>query len=153
MIQRRTFSTLTHSICLATIVMLFGAIPGLCQSNPIAHFVAPKYPPLARQIMISGQVTLQLQLKADGAIAEVLEKQSTHPLFSQEAKDVIRKWRFHQTPADTHVAVVLYFSFSSVTRRDNPSTAVVVDFESHSIRVYVTTDGVPTVHPLGRADP
>jgi TonB family protein len=136
----------------AGILAFLSVMPALCQSNPIAHFVTPKYPPLARQIMVSGQVALQLQLASDGEITEVLEKHSAHPLFSQEAKEVVQKWRFHHTRDVHHVSVVFHFGFSGVTRRDNPSTVVAADFESHAIRVYVTTDGVTTVHPLGRVE-
>jgi TonB family protein len=113
----------------------------------ISRFVAPAYPALARQAMISGRVVMRVAVAADGKIDDVEEEASAHPLLSQEAKAATRQWLFEPHSRSRSVSVTVFFGFSGATREINPVTAVKADFAASSIRVYVTTDGVPTVRP------
>ena len=123
------------------------ATPAFSEGGFIAHFVAPSYPPLARQAMIAGQVVLRLSIAHDGEVLDVKDDASPHPLLLQEARDTVRQWQFHQWPRMRSVAVIVYFGLSGRTRDSNPRTVVKADFALSTIRVYVTTDGVPTVRP------
>lgn len=136
----------------ARCVAAFGGIMAvsalaLAQAGTLAHFVAPAYPLLARQAMISGQVVFRLSVASDGNILELKEEGTPHPLLSQEARATVRQWEFQARSRPHSVSVVIYFGFSGRTREVNPATAIKADFAASTIRVYVTTDGVPTVHP------
>lgn len=135
------FAKLLAVLCVAFVPPAHG------QAGGLAHFVAPAYPALARQTMISGQVVLRLYVGADGKIHEVKEEMSPHPLLTQEAKATVRQWEFQSWPRSHSVSVTVYFGFSGATRESNPITKVKADFAASTIRVYVTTDGVPTVRP------
>jgi len=113
------------------------------QVAQISHFVSPQYPPLARQAMISGQVTIKATVGEDGSVKDVSELSSAHPLLAQEAKLAIGEWKFHPGTAESKVTVVFYYGFSGNTRELNPKTTVKVDFEVGIIRVYITTDAFP----------
>lgn len=152
--MNHSFSRIVRRLsALGALFLLFGiAMPATCQNSGLAHFVAPNYPPLARNIMISGQVTLLLHITPDGQVAKIREEHATHALFGQTAQDVIRKWRFHHFHRAHDVTVAFYFSFSGETKRDNPSTVISADFDSHMIRVFVTTDGVPAHLPVTKQE-
>lgn len=121
--------------------------PAYCQDGSLAHFVAPSYPPIARQAMISGMVTLTLSVSREGAVTGVKEWTSGHGFLSDEAQSVVRQWRFHERQRSYSVGVTMYFSFSGTTREVNPKTSIKADFGPMSVRVFVITDAVPTSHP------
>ncbi len=58
--------------------------------------VVPVYPPLARQIRVSGTVVLRALIGTDGSIRE-LHLVSGHPLLAQAAIDAVRQWRYRPT--------------------------------------------------------
>ncbi len=133
---------------LVSIFLAFGFAPPVrAQVAQIAHFVSPIYPPLARQAMISGQVTLRADLAEDGTITSILEESSAHPLLAQHAKACVGEWKFQAGTHERRVSVVLYYGFSGTIRESNPVTTVKADFAGSTVRVYITTDPVPTVHP------
>lgn len=136
------FAKLVGVLCIA-----LASNPAHGQDVSLAHFVAPGYPALARQAMISGQVVLRLGVGADGKILEVRDEASSHQLLTQEVKTTVREWEFQPRLRAYSVSVTVYFAFSGTTREYNPRTVVKADFAASTIRVYVTTDGVPTVRP------
>jgi hypothetical protein len=117
------------------------------QDPCLARFVAPRYPPLARQAMIFGKVGLRLHVGTEGRVLEVREETSSHPLLLQEAKATVLQWEFRSGPRVQHVFVDFYFCFSGDIRQDNPTTTIKADFVGSMIRVFVTTDGVRATHP------
>lgn len=147
----RIFRSTSFTALLLCAWMIGMVTNGWAQEAQIAHFVAPSYPPLARQAMISGQVILQLTVDAKGAVKDtsvIAKDGSPHPLLVQEAKQCIQEWKFHAS-ANEHkvVGVVFYFGFSGTTRESNHRTRVTADFEGGAVRVFITTDGVRTIHP------
>jgi TonB family protein len=128
-------------------LLALGACPLFSQAGALAHFVAPLYPPLARQAMISGDVVLRLDVAPDGKIIELKGEASPHPLLLQEAKAAVRQWEFQEWPREHSVSVTIHFGFSGISRESTPTTLVKADFAASTIRVYVTIDGMPTVRP------
>jgi len=133
--------------CFALVFVLGIARASLAQSARIAHFVAPSYPPLARQTMVSGQVTLVANIDKDGSVASTSTGSSPNPVLLQEAKATLSEWKFEPSTAERRVTVVFYFGFSGTTRETDPKTSVKADFSESSVRVFITTDGFPTEHP------
>jgi TonB family protein len=123
------------------------ALPLDAQVAQIAHFVAPIYPPLARQAMIAGQVALKVTLSAEGDVAGITEESSAHPLLVQHAKASVSEWKFQAGSSGLKVSVILYYGFSGTTHEVNPNTVVKADFNASTIRVFITTDPATTVRP------
>ena len=65
------------------------------------HFVAPKYPPLAKQARIQSKV--ELRLTVDSESGEVLDAMvvSGHPLLRSSALDAAKQWRFKPKSVET----------------------------------------------------
>lgn len=59
----------------------------------LIHRIQPKYPSLARQARIQGQVSLRAIISHDGRI-ENLQVVNGHPLLVQAAIDAVRQWRY-----------------------------------------------------------
>jgi TonB family protein len=126
----------------------FGCVPrSHAQVSSIAHFVAPSFPPLARQTLISGQVTLTVTIDKGGSVTNVSEDRSAHPLLAQEAKACVRDWEFQPAASERKIAIIFYYGFSGNTREVDPKTTVKADFSDASVRVFITTDPAPTQHP------
>jgi TonB family protein len=128
--------------------LLLGAAAGAqAQVTNLEHFEAPAYPPLARQVQISGTVTLELDLAADGSVKAITARESPHPLLLQHAKAAVEKWKFNTETRERKATVSIHYDFTGETRDDNPRTTVKADFLGSLVRVIVTTDGVTTRHP------
>jgi TonB family protein len=145
----RKFGTLNIAVhvCFALVFALGIARASLAQTARIAHFVAPSYPPLARQTMVSGQVTLVANIGKDGSVANTSPSSSANQMLLQEAQATVSEWKFEPSTAERMVTVVFYFGFSGATRETNPKTSIKADFSESSVRVFITTDGVPAEHP------
>ena len=134
------------ALSLLAVVLVFGALSRVhAQLAQIAHFVSPPYPALARQAMISGQVTLKAAVDKEGSITAVSEESSAHPLLAQEAKASVKEWRFQSASRDRTISVIFYYGFSGTTKEFNPITTVKADFAGSTVRVFITTDASPTV--------
>lgn len=131
----------------SSFLLLIMASPILGESGTLARFVAPSYPPLARQAMISGTVGMTLTVGIDGKLDAVKVDSSTHPLLTQETESAVRQWEFHPWSRQRPVSVVVYFGFSGNTRENNPRTVIKAEFFLSTIRVFVTTDAFPAVMP------
>ncbi len=68
---------------------LFAGRPDL----PLVHLEPISYPPLARQVRISGTVVLQVSVAANGTVDHV-EVLSGHPLLQGALTESLRQWRF-----------------------------------------------------------
>lgn len=142
-----SFYEMSLRSCIAAVLMIGMAAASFGQTAQIAHFVSPSYPPLARQAGIAGRVTLTVRVEKDGSVASTSERVSAHPLLTQWAKASIAEWRFQPTDHESELALEFYYGFSGNTRDANPNTTVKVDFETTSIRVFITTDAAPNTRP------
>jgi protein TonB len=64
-------------------------------ANPI-HRVEPAYPPMARQMRVSGVVEIEAVIAVDGHLREVHVK-SGHPLLVKAALDAVKQWIYEPT--------------------------------------------------------
>ncbi len=59
----------------------------------IVEKVAPEYPPLAKQLKLTGQVELQATIDEDGGVGDVTTV-SGNPVLAKAAADAVKKWKF-----------------------------------------------------------
>jgi TonB family protein len=62
--------------------------------------VEPVYPDIARKMGISGNVTLQLVVSANGVVKET-KVIGGHPILVNAAVDAVKKWRFETASAES----------------------------------------------------
>jgi TonB family protein len=117
------------------------------QVASVTHFVAPSYPPLARQAAISGQITFGVRLANNGHVTDLAEDDPGQPLLSEAAKAAVREWIFQASDRGRVISVTIYYAFSGKKTDTNPATKVSADFEGSTVHVYVTTDPPETVRP------
>jgi protein TonB len=76
------------------------------QAARLIHRIDPIYPPLARQMRISGTVELVGVISTDGTIRE-LRVFSGHPLLVQAALNAVRQWAYQPTLLGGHPVEVI----------------------------------------------
>jgi protein TonB len=69
---------------------------GDVQAALLIHKVDPRYPPLARQMRLEGEVRLRAIIATDGTVRE-LQVESGHPLFFPETLAAVAQWRYRPT--------------------------------------------------------
>ncbi|HWZ96887.1 MAG TPA: energy transducer TonB [Candidatus Dormibacteraeota bacterium] len=72
------------------------SVGGAVQQAMLIHRVDPSYPPLARQLRLSGQVHLHAVIAMDGSV-ESLQVMDGHPLLVKSALDAVGQWRYQPT--------------------------------------------------------
>jgi len=70
--------------------------------------VVPEYPPLARQMNVTGKVKIETTIAADGHVLST-KVVGGSPLLVNAAMDAIKRWRFEPAPKDT--TEVIEFTF------------------------------------------
>jgi protein TonB len=86
---------------------------GVLQGKAIVRRT-PEYPPLARQIRLSGSVSVEVMIALDGHV-EAARAVSGHPMLVGAAVEAARGWRFEPTllsGAPVRVTGVIVFNFS-----------------------------------------
>jgi periplasmic protein TonB len=78
--------------------------------------IEPRYPPLALQARIQGQVVLRAIIGKDGSISE-LQLVSGHPLLAPAAIDAVKSWRYRPfqlngEPIEVETTVTVTFAMS-----------------------------------------
>jgi protein TonB len=81
-------------------------VGGKVQAAKLVRQVTPVYPPLARQVRISGIVRLEAVISRSGTI-ESLQVMSGHPLLTQAALDAVRQWVYQPTQLNGQPVEVL----------------------------------------------
>lgn len=87
------------------------------QEAMILHRVIPQYPPLARQVRVSGTVKLMSVINKEGTI-ERLEVLSGHPLLVAAAVEAVKQWRYRPTmlngqPVEVVAPIEVHFLLSN----------------------------------------
>ena len=76
----------------------------------VKHFVAPRYPALARQANIQGDVTATLHLRQDGTVESASDVRGP-ALLRDSAVQALRLWTFElTTDTKTDLSVTVHFS-------------------------------------------
>jgi protein TonB len=71
--------------------------------------VVPEYPPLAKQMNVTGKVKIETTIAADGHVIAT-KVVGGSPLLVNAALDALKKWRFEPAPKDT--TEVIEFEFN-----------------------------------------
>jgi periplasmic protein TonB len=82
----------------------------------LIHRVEPKYPPLARQARIQGDVVLTAIISKEGLIQN-LQVESGHPMLIAAALSAVQQWRYRPflvsgEPVEVETTVTVSFRFS-----------------------------------------
>jgi TonB family protein len=116
---RRTVSNLTLFALLALFVSMPSSTSGQSTTadsaqstgtkRKVNHRIMPDYPPVARQMNITGKVKIQAVVEADGHV------KSTHavggsPLLIQAAERALKEWKFEPGPKETTEVVEFDFT-------------------------------------------
>jgi protein TonB len=86
------------------------------QAAKLIYRVEPRYPPLARQIRLEGNVELRAIIARDGTVQN-LEVVSGHPLFIEDTKQAVLRWRYQPTllsgdPVEVQTYITVIFRLS-----------------------------------------
>lgn len=73
--------------------------------------VPPVYPEIAKRMKISGSVTVEVKVDADGKVNEV-KTVSGNRVLSAAAEEAVRHWRFESGPGPSTVDVSINFSLA-----------------------------------------
>ncbi|MGB8540098.1 MAG: energy transducer TonB [Candidatus Acidiferrales bacterium] len=71
--------------------------------------VVPEYPPLAKQMNVSGKVKVEVTVAADGHVLTT-KVIGGSPLLINSALEALKKWRFEPAPKDTVEMVEFEFN-------------------------------------------
>jgi len=71
--------------------------------------VVPVYPPLARQLNITGRVKIEATISAEGKVTNT-KIVGGSPVLVDSAVEALKKWRFEPAPKDT--TEVIEFEFN-----------------------------------------
>ena len=86
-----------------------GAGQSAATKRKVSHRITPDYPPVARQMNITGKVKIQAVVEPDGHV------KSTHavggsPLLIQAAERALKDWKFEPSPKETTEVVEFDFT-------------------------------------------
>ena len=82
----------------AVVLLFFAATPLHAQDRHAVHKVPPTYPPIARQMGITGTVIVAATVDPSGKVIKA-ESNSGNKLLASSAIDAVKQWKF--TPGDT----------------------------------------------------
>lgn len=109
-------------VCLAAVgaaLLLAGAVavlapkasaqePSETSQRKVRSKVTPQYPPLAREMNVTGKVKIETTISADGRVLST-KVIGGSPLLISAALDALRKWRFETAPKDTTETIEFEF--------------------------------------------
>lgn len=115
----RTFSNATLFALLALFVLMPYSTPGQSPSadsaqstvtkRKVSHRTMPDYPPVARQMNITGKVKIQAVVEPDGHVKGTRAVGGS-PLLIQAAERALKDWKFEPGPKET--TEVIEFDFT-----------------------------------------
>jgi len=104
-----SFTTSIRAIPLLAIAFLALAITPLrAQDRAAVHKVAPTYPPMARQMGITGTVIVTATVDASGKVIKA-ESTSGNKLLATAAIDAVKQWKFATGDGTQTVPVAVNF--------------------------------------------
>jgi TonB family protein len=99
---------LFQAAALALVVML--AMPAVAaEDRAVKTRVSPIYPDLARRMKVSGMVTVEATVDAEGKVNEA-KTIAGNRLLAPAAEDAVLKWRFAPSSSTSKVNVSVNFS-------------------------------------------
>jgi TonB family protein len=77
-------------------------------SRKVVNKVQPTYPPLARDMRISGNVKVEAVVSPNGTVKTV-DIKGGHPVLAQAAADAVAKWKWEPAKSESREPVELKF--------------------------------------------
>jgi periplasmic protein TonB len=115
--MRHRIGLVTLALTLVPAVLLLGEeVKRVSKHEALAAAVTriqPEYPPVARQLKLTGTVEVEVAIDEQGA-ATGAKQLSGNPLLAKAAVEAVRKWRFKPFRSDgrpTKAAATLSFVF------------------------------------------
>ncbi len=71
--------------------------------------VVPDFPPLAKQMNVTGKVKIEVTISADGRVTST-KVVGGSPLLVGSALDAIKRWRFEAAPKETNEIIEFNFN-------------------------------------------
>jgi TonB family protein len=97
------------SVRLAVISLVLAASSLYAEDRAVEHKVPPTYPPVAKQLRITGLVTVVATVDATGKVTKA-ESNSGNKILAPAAIDAVKQWKFVPGDATSTVEVVINFS-------------------------------------------
>jgi len=137
---------MTRPNCVLICLVAAVSITMAAQTEPVLLSAnIPKYPPLACQARVEGEVKLSFTLPASGAQPTNVEVISGHPMLKSAAAENLKTWRF-ENPYEVESKYETTFKYGLSGREVAGERKVAVTFESfHEVEV-VTDVAPPTVN-------
>ncbi len=89
---------------------IFGQEPAAdTAKRKVKSKVVPAYPPLARQMNITGRVKIEATITAEGKVSST-KVMGGSPVLVDSAVEALKKWRFEPAPKDT--TEIIEFEFN-----------------------------------------
>jgi TonB family protein len=102
-------SILLFSVRLAVISLVLAASSLHAEDRAVAHKVPPTYPPIAKQLRITGLVTVVATVDSTGKVIKA-ESNSGNKVLAPAAIDAVKQWKFAPGDATSTIEVVINFS-------------------------------------------
>ena len=99
---------LSTSAALAPRVLAQDASPDAVKRK-VKTRVVPDFPPLARQLNVTGKVKIEVTISADGHVTST-KVVGGSPVLVGSALDAVKRWRFEAAPKET--SEIIEFSFN-----------------------------------------
>jgi TonB family protein len=94
----------------ALALMIVMAMPAIAADNrAVKSRVSPVYPEIAKRMKISGAVTIEATVDAEGKVTAV-KTVSGNRMLSPAAEEAVKKWKFEPGSGEASVNVELNFS-------------------------------------------
>ena len=94
----------------------------------VRHFEIPQYDPIARQILLEGDVQIKLSIGADGTVQDVLRVAGPR-LLSEPSVKAVKLWTFAlRSPEPSELQLTLRFSLTGKESQQIKTYTVSGDF-------------------------
>jgi TonB family protein len=98
-VRSSLFANISRVLSLLAFALLFFAVaPIQAQERAAVHKIPPVYPPIARQLGITGVVVVNTTVDPTGKVIKA-ESTSGNKLLAPSAIDAVKQWKF--APGDT----------------------------------------------------
>jgi TonB family protein len=112
-LRRVPFATIARSLSILVLaIVAIAAAPLHAQARAAVHKVPPNYPPIARQMHITGTVVVTATVDATGKVLKA-ESTSGNKLLAASAIDAVKQWKFAPGDATETFPVSVNFAMDS----------------------------------------
>ncbi len=119
MYRRRGVRFVVATVVLSSAGLMYTPTQGQTQENTsgqvkdhggrkVKTAVKPDYPPVARQLRVTGTVRLEATVAPDGKVRDT-KVLGGSPLLVQEAVTAVKKWKYEETSKETVETVEVVF--------------------------------------------